>query len=169
MPLDKLLGKPQKDAEGKRIPPRIFYAGALRLGLTRSFSGEPLISPERFFAGGGTTMRGFEQYMLGPILEVPKDGSVVRWPLGGEGLFLFNNEIRFPLVSFLQGVVFLDLGNVYPKLSDFDFSLRKSAGLGLRLRIKYIPIRFDYGYKLDRRWNPRESAGAFFFSIGQAF
>jgi outer membrane protein assembly complex protein YaeT len=164
VPLDKFLGMPQKDSEGRRTAPKLFYAGALRLGLTGAFSGEDLISPERFFAGGGTTMRGFQQDLLGPVEKQP-DGSYR--PLGGEALFLFNNEIRFPIVSILQGVGFVDLGNVYERLEDFNFSLRKTAGIGLRVKIKYIPLRFDYGYKLDRR--PGESAGALFFSIGQAF
>ena len=88
-------------------------------------------------------------------------------PLGGEALFLFNNEIRFPIFGILHGVGFVDIGNVYPRISDFDFTMRKSAGVGLRLKIKFIPLRFDYGLKLDRK--PGESRGAFFFSIGQAF
>jgi len=45
--------------------------------------------------------------------------------------------------------------------------LRKTAGFGLRLRTPFLMIRFDYGFKLDRR--PGESQGAFFISIGQAF
>ena len=110
-------------------------------------------------------MRGFEQDMLGPI-EVLDDGSTR--PLGGEAMLLFNNEIRFPIFGILQGVTFLDLGNVYRNLHDFDFTVRKSAGIGLRLKIKYVPIRFDYGWKLDHL-RQGEGAGAFFFSIGQAF
>ncbi len=109
-------------------------------------------------------MRGFEQDLLGPT-ETLSDGTVR--PVGGEGLVLFNNEIRFPIVGILHGVAFVDIGNVYRRLSDFNFSLRKSAGAGLRIKIKFIPLRFDYGFKLDRR--PGESASAFFFSIGQAF
>jgi outer membrane protein assembly factor BamA len=132
--------------------------------LTGAFGGKEVISPERFFAGGGTTMRGFQQDLLGPT-ERLSDGSVR--PNGGEALFLFNNEIRFPIIGFVHGVGFLDVGNVYPRISDFNFNIRKSAGLGLRLKIKYIPLRFDYGFKLDRR--PGEGRGAFFFSIGQAF
>jgi outer membrane protein assembly complex protein YaeT len=162
--LDKFIwGKP-KTKDKRALPPRILYAGALRLGLTTAFEGEEVISPERFFAGGGTTMRGFEQDMLGPVQTLP-DGTVQ--PIGGEGLLLFNNEIRFPVFGILQGVGFLDIGNVYRTISDFNFNVRKTAGAGLRLKIKYIPLRFDYGLKLDRR--PGESQGAFFFSIGQAF
>jgi len=178
--LDKYLKLKTEDQEGNRLPARFVYAGALRLGLASTFGnrerpsleispehfftgGRELIYPERFFAGGGTTLRGFEQDMLGA--EMTQDGS---WRArGGEGLFLFNNEIRFPIWSILHGVGFLDIGNVYERLSDFNFSIRKSAGAGLRLKIKFVPLRFDYGFKLDRR--PGESAGAFFFSIGQAF
>jgi outer membrane protein assembly complex protein YaeT len=164
VPLAKYLGRPIKDREGNPLPTNLVYAGALRLGLTSAFGGKDLISPERFYAGGGTTMRGFEQYLLGP-LETLEDGS--QRPLGGEAMFLFNNEIRFPIAGILHGVGFLDIGNVYAKMSDFNFNLRKTAGAGLRLKIKFIPLRFDYGFKLDRR--PGESGSEFFFSIGQAF
>ncbi len=163
VPLDKFLLRP-KDKEKKAASKKIVYAGALRLGLTKAFGSGSVISPERFFAGGGTTMRGFEQDILGPT-ETLQDGTVR--PFGGEALFLFNNEIRFPIFGILHGVGFVDIGNVYPRISDFDFTMRKSAGAGLRVKIKFIPLRFDYGLKLDRR--PGESRGAFFFSIGQAF
>jgi outer membrane protein assembly complex protein YaeT len=164
VPLAKYFGKPIKDKEGQPLPTNLVYAGAIRLGLTSAFGGKDIISPERFFAGGGTTMRGFKQDMMGP-LETQPDGTVR--PFGGEALFLFNNELRFPIVGILQGVGFLDVGNVYSQISDFNFNLRKSAGGGLRLKIKFIPLRFDYGFKLDRK--PGESGSAFFISIGQAF
>jgi outer membrane protein assembly complex protein YaeT len=162
--LDRFLGMSTTDREGVPIPPRLVYAGAMRLGLTSAFGGGSVVSPERFFAGGGTTMRGFKQDGLGPM-ETLDDGTLR--PSGGESLFLFNNEIRFPIVSLFHGAGFLDIGNVYPKLSDFNFTVRKTAGVGLRLKLGFIPLRFDYGFKLDRR--PGESAGEFFFSVGQAF
>jgi outer membrane protein assembly complex protein YaeT len=164
VPLDKYLGKPIVNRKGEPLPTNFVYAAALRLGLTSPFGKQSLIAPERFFSGGGTTMRGFGQDLLGPLEEQP-DGSLR--PSGGEAMFLFNNELRFPIVGILQGVAFLDIGNVYRKLADFDFSMRKTAGAGLRLKIKSIPLRFDYGFKLDRKTG--ESGGEFFFSIGQAF
>ncbi len=180
VPLDKFLGWPRKDKEGRSIPPKLVYAGAIRLGLTAAFAGQSIIAPERFFAGGGTTMRGFKQDLLGPLVLVDDQGNKVTdpaslpegtktflRPTGGEALFLFNNEIRFPIVGILQGVGFLDLGNVYTKISSIHGDIRKSAGAGLRIKIKYVPLRFDYGFKLDRR--PGESGSEFFFSIGQAF
>ena len=180
VPLDKYFKLPTEDQDGNSLPPRFVYAGALRLGLASAFAGRDrasleispdrfftggreLIYPERFFAGGGTTMRGFEQDMLGS--ERREDGS---WRArGGEGLFLLNSEIRFPIWNILHGVGFLDIGNVYEHLSDFNFNIRKTAGAGLRLKIKFVPLRFDYGFKLDKRQG--ESGSAYFFSIGQAF
>jgi outer membrane protein assembly complex protein YaeT len=164
VPLDRFIWKVPPDKKKSAGSTRLVYAAALRLGLTEAFGGKDVISPERFFAGGGTTMRGFQQDLLGPTETLP-DGTVR--PTGGEALFLLNNEIRFPIFSILHGVGFVDVGNVYPRISDFSFSIRKSAGAGLRLKIKFIPIRFDYGFKLDRR--PGERKSTFFFSIGQAF
>ncbi len=171
VPLDKMLNIPLRDKRGQPVAPKLIYAGGLRLGLTSAFNHKTLISPERFFAGGGTTMRGFEQDGLGPQENAGTPDNPIWRPTGGEAMFLFNNELRFPIFGILHGVGFLDIGNVYPRVTDFDFSMRKTAGIGLRLKIKFIPLRFDYGWKLDRRTGqePRENRGAFFFSIGQAF
>ena len=139
----------------------LIFASWVRVGLAKGFD-QDLINPtERFFAGGGTTMRGFKQDTVGPLNE---DGL----PTGGNSLFIWNNELRFPMFSIFDGVGFLDVGNIYPTLSDFDpLNVRKAAGFGLRVRTPFVMIRFDYGLKLDRR--PDESRGAFFLSIGQAF
>ena len=76
--------------------------------------------------------------------------------------------MRFPLFSIVDAVGFLDIGNVYAKVSDFRLTdVRKAGGLGLRIRTPYFLIRFDYGFKLDRR--PGETLARPFFSIGQAF
>jgi outer membrane protein assembly complex protein YaeT len=163
--LDKFFRISDEKGKTATTPPRLIYAGAIRVGITKAFGGDSVISPERFYAGGGTTMRGFGQDLLGPV-TLGSDGNLK--PLGGEALFLLNNEIRFPIVGFLGGASFLDVGNVFSSVSDFSLrDLRKSAGAGLRVNVRYLLLRFDYGWKLDRR--PGESRGEFFFSIGQAF
>ena len=142
------------------LRPRLVYAVGVRLGLAHGFDGLVPAS-ERFYAGGSTTLRGFEQNAVGPI-------GPDRIPTGGEALLVINNELRFPLVSILDGVVFADVGNVFARVSDFSFAdLRESAGVGLRLRTPWFLLRGDYGFVLDRR--PGERRGRFFFSIGQAF
>ena len=141
--------------------PRLVYAGGVRIGLAKGLGGQDLIPSERFYAGGGTSVRGFAERSIGPL-------DVLDEPAGGNAVFIVNNEIRFPLISIFDGVGFVDLGNVYASAADFNpFEVRKSAGLGLRLRTPYFLLRADYGWKLDRKVG--ESGGAFFFSIGQAF
>jgi outer membrane protein insertion porin family len=75
---------------------------------------------------------------------------------------------RFPLYKFFDGVAFVDVSNVYPRLADFKpIDLRASSGFGLRIRTPYVVVRVDYGFNLSPR--PDEKRGKFFFSIGQAF
>ena len=81
---------------------------------------------------------------------------------------MLNNELRMPLVRIVDGVLFLDIGNVFARVSDFSFvDLRESGGVGLRVRTPWFLIRGDYGLVLDRRAGERR--GRFYFSIGQAF
>jgi len=116
---------------------------------------------ERFFAGGGYTIRGFAQNSVGPV---GPGGE----PLGGQAMLVINNEIRFPVFSIFDGAGFVDVGNVYPGVSDFSLTnVRSAAGVGLRVRTPWLLLRLDYGVKLDRR--PGESLGRLFFAIGQAF
>ena len=142
------------------IRPRFVFATAVRVGVSKGM-GTFVPTSERFYAGGSTTIRGFEQNSLGPI-------GVTGKPIGGDALFILNNELRFPLVSMVDGVTFLDAGNVFQRTRDFSFTdIRKSAGVGVRLRTKWVLVRGDYGFVLDRREGERR--GRFYFSIGQAF
>ena len=144
------------------LRPRLVFATGVRVGLAKGLGGQEIPLLERFFAGGSTTIRGFEQNSVGDVV------GAARTPLGGEAMLVINNEIRVPLISRFDGVAFLDVGNVYRRVSDFSLTdIRKAAGLGLRLRTPWFLLRLDYGLKLDRREG--ESAGRLFFSIGQAF
>jgi outer membrane protein assembly complex protein YaeT len=140
---------------------RLVFATGTRIGLQKGLNPENLVLTDRFYAGGGTTVRGFQQDSLGPKLA---NGA----PIGGNSVVILNNELRYPLFWIFDAVSFIDVGNVFPQVSDFRVSdLREAAGFGLRIRNPFVVLRFDYGFKLDRR--PGEKIGAFFFSIGQAF
>jgi outer membrane protein assembly complex protein YaeT len=140
---------------------RLVVALGARSGIAKGIGGQSLIPSERFFAGGGTTVRGFEQDKLGPL---DSKGA----PLGGDAMLVLNAELRFPIFKFFDGVAFVDAGNVYRHLSDFKLSdLRSSYGIGLRIRTPYVVLRLDYGLKFSPR--PGEPRGKFFGSMGQAF
>lgn len=137
---------------------------SLRLGLAAGLNGSSLPLAERFFAGGGTTIRSFEQDAIGPT----ESGPTIPMPRGGAATLILNNEIQFPIFNIVDGVGFLDAGNVYETVRDFDpFHLRSSAGSGIRVRTSYFMFRGDYGFNLNRKLGER--LGTFSFSIGQAF
>jgi len=139
---------------------RLVIALGGRLGLSKGL-GDQVSQSERFFAGGGTTVRGFEQNKLGPL-------DPLGAPVGGDAMLVINSELRFPLFKFFDGIGFVDAGNVYPHLSDLKpFDVRASYGIGLRIRTPYVVLRLDYGLKFNPR--PGEPRGKFFGSIGQAF
>jgi outer membrane protein assembly factor BamA len=131
--------------------------------------------PERFFAGGGTSLRGFALNQAGP-----RD-SVTGFPVGGQALLVFNQEFRFPLRlpyvgTKVGGTIFYDGGNVFSKVSRvtlrwkppqpiFDPSNPKqclfncsnelnyfshTVGAGVRYATPVGPIRVDLGYQMNR-------------------
>jgi outer membrane protein insertion porin family len=144
------------------VRPRLVYATGIRLGLAKGIGGVGLVPrSERFYAGGSATLRGFAQNAVGSI-------GPDRIPVGGEAMLILNNEIRMPLVSILDGVVFVDIGNVYDRISNMSLTdLRKSTGVGLRVRTPWVLLRGDYGVVIAPR--PGEPRSRFYFSIGQAF
>jgi outer membrane protein insertion porin family len=105
------------------------FARSTRIGLEQPFAGStdsdiPL--PERFFAGGGTTLRGFGLNQAGP-----RD-PVTGFPIGGLGLLTFNQQLQFPMRlplvgSRASGGIFYDAGNVFNTFSDITFRMAPTA------------------------------------------
>jgi outer membrane protein insertion porin family len=137
-------------------------AASFRSGFAEGFRDtEELPLVERFFLGGRTTVRGYEQDTLGPK---GFDGS----PTGGNAFVLTNIEFRIGLSKSFGLVAFLDGGNVWRKTSDIKLAdMKYTSGLGLRYNTPVGPIRIDYGYKLQR--DKGESSGELHFTIGHAF
>ncbi|HEY2799002.1 MAG TPA: outer membrane protein assembly factor, partial [Chthoniobacterales bacterium] len=116
---------------------------------------------ERFFNGGSTTVRSFDERDLGPHDD---QGN----PIGGEYYTVLNVEYTFPLYGELLGAVFIDAGNLLPNASSPGLdNMRYGVGVGLRYDLPIGPIRLDYGINPDRRAD--EAFGAFHFSFGFAF
>lgn len=83
---------------------------------------------ENFYAGGPRTVRGYEEWSLGPE-------DVFGRALGGNIMVVANAEVILP-VPFLEEIKsvrmsgFIDAGNVYTSNEDFDLGeLRMSAGV----------------------------------------
>ena len=131
--------------------------------------------PERFFGGGGVSMRGFGDNQAGPRdIGTPSElpGSVpvnpttpitpTGFPIGGNGLFFNTVELRYPLLfPNLTGVLFHDMGNIYSNFSDISLRYRQNVqqsnfnyavqapGFGIRYKTPLGPIRLDFAYALN--------------------
>ena len=198
----RILGR---NATYYSLGPKFVLARETQFGVEPAYSippnadpTDPIPLPERFYGGGGSTMRGYPQNQAGP-----RDGTT-GFPLGGSALFFNSTEIRFPLYGAnIRGVLFEDFGNVFSTLgkmsfrtdqrgiSDFNF-MSHAVGFGIRYRTPLGPLRLDVAYSI----NPPQyngfagdytqlvqcsASGAcatstqhishfqFFFSIGQAF
>ena len=123
----------------------LVWATALRLGVTTGLHSNrraELISFERFWAGGGTTVRGYAERSLGP-----EDRTGIH---RGDVQFIFNTELRFPIYWLLRGALFFDTGNVWGSLEDIDTSapLPSSVGAGIYLDLGALTAGVDYAIPL---------------------
>jgi outer membrane protein assembly complex protein YaeT len=121
---------------------------------------------ERFFLGGGNSVRGYGERDVGPE---DANGN----PLGGKTSLEGHAELRFPIYKAFKGALFLDGGQVADSLSgSAPANWKYGAGGGLRYLTPVGPIRLDFGYKLNPE-KPTALAKAdtwrIHFTIGEAF
>jgi outer membrane protein insertion porin family len=194
-----------RNATYHRLGEKLVIARETQVGVQPAFSippnsdtTDPIPLPERFYGGGGSTLRGFPENQAGP--RDLKTG----FPLGGSALFFNNTELRFPLYGAnINGVLFEDAGNVFASMRNISFRVTQrditdfaymehAAGFGLRYRTPIGPIRVDLAYSINPpkfngfpgNYNQLVQCSAantcqaslqqinhfqFFFSIGQAF
>jgi len=100
---------------------RMVLARNTRYGQERAFGsgGDKLIPlPERLYAGGPTSLRGFSINAAGP-----RDG-LTGYPIGGAGALTNSTELRLPpptlpwVDNALSFVLFHDMGNVFTNAGD---------------------------------------------------
>ncbi len=114
-----------------------------------------------FFMGGSNDLRAWPAYRVGAGRQFNTDyaeGEDVNFATG-TFKFLASSEYRFPMVSSLNGAVFIDAGNVWytggledPQtdltLKSLVNELAVGTGFGLRLDLSFFVIRFDVGMKV---------------------
>ncbi|MFN2431641.1 MAG: outer membrane protein assembly factor BamA [Gemmatimonadota bacterium] len=124
---------------------------------------------ERLFAGGSTSVRGYQRRRLGPLAGEDCEANPDDCdPVGGEALLEASAELRFPLFGNFRGVAFVDAGNVWIDPGDVSLSdLRYTPGVGLRYDTPVGPVRVDMGVK-TRGADPGPAV-VLHFSIGNAF
>jgi outer membrane protein insertion porin family len=163
----------------RELKPNWIWANSVRAGLLVPTRGDEIPISQRFFTGGGSTLRGFPLNGAGPQTAVPACSnpsdpatcSLIEVPVGGVQLLLVNSELRMPLrIKRLGAAIFYDGGNVFDSTLPhefFDLRYTNSVGLGFRYPTPVGPIRVDIGRNLNPV--PGINPTQLFITLGQAF
>ncbi|MCH7589983.1 outer membrane protein assembly factor BamA [PVC group bacterium] len=119
---------------------------------------------ERFFAGGNN-LRGFGFRQVGP-----RDAA--NNPIGGNTILLASAEYSFPVYKdVIRGAVFYDTGNVYEDEFAWNLgSLVSGAGVGVRVKTPFGPMKLDYAWVLDKdERDPDADSARWHFGVGKLF
>ena len=147
---------------------------------------------KHFYAGGASSLRGWQARTVGPGLS-PLDKSFVIPNQTGDMRLEANIEYRFAMFWKLAGAVFVDAGNVWTlkknSLAESEGSLFKwkhlgesiaaNWGAGIRLNLDFLLLRIDLGVKMhdparQEKWvRPqdwfRNDGFALHFGVGYPF
>lgn len=122
-----------------------------REGIANEFGDSQFVPiSDRFFAGGATTVRGYDSRDIGPK-EQRSWFSDDMEAVGGNLRLLNTLELKYKLTEKVRFYTFLDAGGVWQTMGDFDpGDIKYSAGLGFGVFIpKMGPLRVDYGIPIN--------------------
>ncbi len=140
---------------------RFTLAGRVRVAATAGSGLRALPVNKRVFAGGGSSVRGYDFQSVGPL-----DPDSV--PIGGRSAVEGAVEARAKIFGPLQFAAFVDAGAVYSEsFPDFVGDYLVGAGAGARYLSPIGPIRLDVAFPLERR--PSDRSFQFYISLGQPF
>lgn len=155
------------DLGGKMALASRFFTG---VGVTYGNSKDRSIPFDRmFYCGGANSMRGWVPRTLGPGNKPELKGVTYPSQVGDVRLEA-NLEYRFPLWWILNGAIFFDVGNVWylrdtedsnPEevfhFNSFYKQLGFNTGLGIRLDLSYVILRFDLGMQIHNPDRPENN------------
>ncbi len=138
------------------------WAGRITLAAILGESRKKIPADERYYAGGGGSIRGYPFQSVGPLED--------RNPTGGRSLLLISQELRWRWSETMGIVGFVDGGAVTEEAL-FDPSvddLRWGTGIGFRYYTPVGPLRLDVAVPINRR-KGIDDPWQFYVSLGQAF
>lgn len=173
-----------KGSANARYYREIFWDLVLRNNITYGFvasniSGREPPFNELFLLGGPNSLRGFrevgqrkrskkafEQLVANGDPEAKKKSLL---SFGGKQQLFYNLELEFPVITEagIKGVVFYDIGAAQDNFTPSDF--RSDIGFGFRWFSPIGPLRFEWGFPLEREKIYGERSMEFNFSIGSPF
>lgn len=130
------------------------------IGTIQGADIDSIPATERFYAGGGGSVRGYGYQEVGP----QRDGD----PSGGLSLATLSFELRTKFTDKFGGVAFIDTGSVGEESAPSFDDVSVGAGVGVRYYTDFGPIRFDIATPLTQK-DDLDQNYQFYISIGQAF
>lgn len=129
--------------------------------ITHSKDAPPLY--ERYFLGGGDSVRGFPYRSIGPT-DYRGDN------LGGSFMYLFTMELSHPIWRFIRGAAFIDVGSATDIRKNPFSHANIGVGYGLRIRLPMVdaPIKLDLAYPILNNQEGVKSRLRFHFNMGFA-
>ncbi len=138
----------------------VILAGRFFGGVIAGSSLADVPATDRFFAGGGGSVRGYEYRSLGPHI----DGEVA----GGLALIGGSAEARIRINDRLGIVPFIDAAAVSEDSAmRFADDIYIGAGIGLRYYTSLGPLRLDVAIPLND--HPGQPGFGIYLGLGQAF
>lgn len=110
-----------------------------RLDLGYLYSGDFYDVPyrSRFFAGGDSSIRGYNTDSLGPTY------GGENFLVGGDALAVGSAEYNYEFRPSFRGAVFTDFGNAYDTTGEYDNTTAVSIGTGIRWQSPIGLVRLD--------------------------
>lgn len=146
------------------------------IGYGGGLGGKPMPFFRNFFAGGNTSVRGFETGTLGPKTL---DSAGTPYAVGGDTRLVGNAELFFPFPGIgkdrsLRLSVFMDAGAAFGpddylgRYSSFSVSdMRYSTGVGVTWYSPFGPLKFSLAAPLNAKTDDKTQA--FQFQLGSVF
>ena len=140
---------------------RTVLAGRFKAGQILGGTMPEVPASNRFYAGGGGSVRGYSYQAIGPRIDN------TTTPQGGLSLLESSLELRHKFTDKWGGVAFVDAGGVgvdkWPNGADFGVGV----GVGVRYDLGFGPIRADIAMPISKREG--DPSFQVYISIGQAF
>ena len=135
-----------------------------KIGTMGTFNGDRVPLYDRYFLGGGDSVRGFPYRSIGPT-DARDDNY------GGEFMYLFTAELSHPIYSILRGAFFCDVGDATSGHFGPISTPNVGVGYGLRIMVPGIdmPIRLDLAYPVVNNQDGVASRLRFHFNMGFSF
>lgn len=134
-------------------------------GTKLGFTGSSTPIYENYFAGGFSTLRGYEFRGAAPL----ENGVRV----GGEFQWLNTLEYMFPITAddMIKGVAFVDFGTVEEGIELNSENFRVAPGVGLRVHMPALgggaPLAFDFAFPVNSAAGDEKQSFSFYISANR--